>query len=354
MRGFTVADYAYACTRVRVRKRFLIKSEEYARLAAMDLASVARFIGESQYKNEIERLSSEFQGPELIEMATYMNLATTYKEVTRYCKGEARDILECYLNEIDLKNLKTVLRGKFHGASGDELRRNLIPGGRFIERLGDSLISAAGPQEVVEVLTGTMYHGPLVRALERDPEIKTLRHLEDALDLAYYAYLLDSLKGSGTSTKLFKDFINREIDMRNLITLLQVKMGEEREHLDLNPKEMFIPSGREMSMEALSDLYSASDMKHLLGMLEKYSFYVAIQPYFEKALRTGSLNELVNAIERAHLSKVARFASRYPLSILPIVHFLILKKGEVDNLRIIARGKERGLEPETIRGLVIT
>ncbi len=354
--GFgSVAHYAYACTRVRSRKKFLIKPEEYTRLAEMDSTSVARFIGESQYKKEIETLSSELSGTELIEMATYLNLATTYQHIMTYCKGEAVTILEIYLSELDMKNLKTILRGVFHRAEAKEIRRNLIPGGRFIERYGERLLSANDVREVVGSLKGSIYYAPLSKVLEKNPEVNTLIFLEDALDIAYYSYLLDSLKGKGTSTELFRVFIAREIDMKNLITLMQVKMEEEMyEGVEVAPRDIIIPGGKELSTDVLLDLYSSPDLKHLFGALEKYSFHEAIELHIEGVLEGEGLNELVGAIERHHLSQVARFASRYPLSILPIVHYLVLKKEEVDNLRIIARGKERGLEPDMIKRLVIT
>ena len=351
----SVANYAYACTRVRARKKFLIKSDEYTRLMSMDLASVARYIGESQYKFEIEKLSASYSGTELIEMATYLNLASTYEQVMRFCKGEARDVLERYLSEIDLKNLKTIIRGKFHGASDVEIKRDLIPGGRFTGKLGDVLINKKEIAEIIEALKGTVYHKPLAMAYDRDPTLKMLTHLEDALDITYYSHLINTLKGRGTSTTLFKDFIAREIDMKNLITLLQVKNEEENgESMGLDPIDIFIPGGKELSVDILRGLMASQDLKQLFGMLERYSFYEAMSPEIDGTLSSGSLNDICNAIEKNHLSRVARFASRYPLSILPIVHYLILKKEEVDNLRIIARGKERGLTSDMIKKLVIS
>jgi V/A-type H+-transporting ATPase subunit C len=41
------------------------------------------------------------------------------------------------------------------------------------------------------------------------------------------------------------------------------------------------------------------------------------------------------------------------LSILPIIDYLIRKKNEVDNIRIIARSKESGLDAELIKKLLV-
>jgi V/A-type H+-transporting ATPase subunit C len=39
--------------------------------------------------------------------------------------------------------------------------------------------------------------------------------------------------------------------------------------------------------------------------------------------------------------------------VLPIVDFMVRKKIEVDNIRIIARGKESGLDSEQIKKLLV-
>ena len=42
-----------------------------------------------------------------------------------------------------------------------------------------------------------------------------------------------------------------------------------------------------------------------------------------------------------------------PLSVLVILDYIVRKDREVQNLRIIARGKESGLSPEVIRELLV-
>jgi V/A-type H+-transporting ATPase subunit C len=43
----------------------------------------------------------------------------------------------------------------------------------------------------------------------------------------------------------------------------------------------------------------------------------------------------------------------YPLSVLPIIDYMIRKKIEVDNIRIIARGKESKLDVDHIKELLV-
>ena len=61
MRGIS-APYIYVCTRMRVRKAKLLPREEYMRMLNMSLAEITRFIGETEYKQEIDELGHDVQG----------------------------------------------------------------------------------------------------------------------------------------------------------------------------------------------------------------------------------------------------------------------------------------------------
>jgi V/A-type H+-transporting ATPase subunit C len=61
----------------------------------------------------------------------------------------------------------------------------------------------------------------------------------------------------------------------------------------------------------------------------------------------------MRALEKHILREATKHANIHPLSILPVLDYLLAKKSEVDNIRIIARGKEDGLDDETIKNLLI-
>jgi V/A-type H+-transporting ATPase subunit C len=69
--------------------------------------------------------------------------------------------------------------------------------------------------------------------------------------------------------------------------------------------------------------------------------------------QTGSLTPVGLAMQRHLLRSSERFSHIYPLSVLPIMDFMLRKKQEVDNIRIIARCKESDLEPDQIKKLLV-
>jgi V/A-type H+-transporting ATPase subunit C len=354
MRGRTsISNYAYSCARVRAKKTKMIGRDDYNRLASMDLVSIARYMGESQYRQEISLLAGKLSGVNLIESATYLNLATTYTQVMDFFRGEDRVLLSYYLNEFDLQNLKTIIRGKFRNVDDDEILSDLIPGGDFTGRYLDRWKGAADIQDLVGALEGTRYYRDLRTALDAEPNLLTTARLEDSLDRSHYTHVLESLVGTSPSTKLFRDFIRREIDARNVITLLRVKFAYDYQKVELTAEDILIPGGKELDMKTLTSLYSIASQGQLLTALEKYSFRDVIAAHATNALAIHSPLEIIRELENHHRKGTGSFAVRNPLSILPIIHYLMLKKNEVFNLRLIARGKEMGMTPEKIRELIV-
>ncbi|MFO7619503.1 MAG: ATP synthase A1 subunit C [Thermoplasmata archaeon] len=353
MHKTSLSDYAYSCARVRARKSKMIENADYLRLASMDLTSIARYMGESHYRKEVSELAGRLKDVDLIEAATYLNLASTYAEVMGFFRGEDRTLLGYYLNELDLLNLKTIIRGKFRNVDNDEIMADLIPGGDFTGKYMEIWKGASDVLELVSALEGTRFFKDLDTALKKIPDMKTTARMEDVLDKAHYAHVLASLTGRSTSTKLFRDFVRREIDMRNVITLLRVKFAYDCENVEVTADDMYIPGGKELDMETLASLHKISNQRQLLTALEKCSFHEVITAGATSALENHSPREIIREFETHHRKGTGSFAIRNPLSILPIIHYLMLKKNEVFNLRLIARGKEMRLSPDKIRELII-
>jgi V/A-type H+-transporting ATPase subunit C len=54
-------------------------------------------------------------------------------------------------------------------------------------------------------------------------------------------------------------------------------------------------------------------------------------------------------MELSLIDLASRYSISYPLSILPILTFLLRKRSEVENIRLIARARSHGLSREEIK-----
>src|SRR3972149_4000713 len=251
-----------------------------------------------------------------------------------------------YLDRWDVSNIKTILRGKKYGASKAEIEEDIVAAGSLPEDFLLRLLDLETLAEISEALEGTIYHAAL-DALGGDfGALKDMAAYEDALARVYYANLLESISPSTEPQALFRLFVRREIDIVNLKTVLRLSVAGSK-----GERDVFVDGGLELAREDLLAL-SVLEPAALPGRLGRYSFSEAIAPLLQ-ALPEKGVGLVERELEKLHLREASRFSHQHPLSILPVLDYIIAKEVEVQNLRIIARGKVAGLTNEEIRDLLV-
>lgn len=341
-----LGNYPYVCARVKGKKSKLISKDSYARILKMETPSISRLLGEGQYREQMLALGAKYSGVDLIEMATRNNLADIFTQIIEFSEGNLRTMISRFLDRWDVWNIKTIIRGKSYGAANEEIIEDLIPAGSFSTEFLRKLAEKETVEEVMEELENTIYDLALQEAKGDEEEFPPISVFEDVLDRAYYSFLLETVPPTTEPMKLFRMFIRKEIDMINLRTLLRTREDAERIERDV-----FIEGGLELSKEEL-DTFMPLSLEELLPRLQKYSFYDDISGPL-KEIKTRGLNDVVRALEKHHLRQASRYSNLHPLSILPVLSYLIAKETEVENVRIIARGKRDGLSESTIRDLLV-
>jgi len=145
------------------------------------------------------------------------------------------------------------------------------------------------------------------------------------------------MRPSDQPLKLFIDFIKKEIDIKNIKTILRLKIDDVPAEKIM---EKIIPGGYQLDVDEARKLVSMP-LDELLKALEGYWFWKDITI-------EDSFSRVEIKLDSVWMEEVARKADHYPLSILPVLHYMCLKKIEVDNLRVIGWGKWEGLSNEAI------
>ncbi|SEK88924.1 V-type ATP synthase subunit C [Haloferax larsenii] len=331
----------YVIARVRARRSALFGDEEYRKLVRMGPAEIARFMEESEYETEINALGSRFSGVDLIEYALNANMAKQFNDILDWAGGRLYDLIARYLRKFDAWNVKTVLRGIYAGSSREEVKSDLIRAGEFDDRLIDRLLDATEIEEVVEILSGTMFGDGLEAAFEDYEEAGVLVPLENAVDRAFYEQLLENLV-VGEEAEQYREFLEAEIDFRNARNALRIA----RSGADLDPADYFIEGGT---------LFRASEITALATSTSELVSKISDSQYGDRL--SGAISDLEAAdsligFERALDSALLKYADTlgyvFPLSVTPVVSYILAKEREVDNIRAIARGREAGLGPDEI------
>jgi V/A-type H+-transporting ATPase subunit C len=293
-------------------------------------------------------LAGRIEGIDLIEHATYKNMARLFRSILQSTQGELRDMVSAYLTKWDMWNLKVVLRGKAYGVDIENIKEDLVPAGRLDETMLDKLLSLETDKEIIaefERMKHLEIPPDVINAYKADGH---LRSIEDYLDKLYYKRLLESIDPNSRPERLFQDFIRREIDTVNLETVLILKTENIRGD---EVMEFIIPGGKQIDKKLATQLANADSISAMANDLAQLDFYEDIKEALDA--ETRSLKDLVAGMKKYHIRQAKKFSHLYPLSVIPILDFMIHKRIEVDNIRIIARGIESGIDREVIKGLLV-
>jgi len=336
------ARYAYGTARVHAMKLKLLPQETYTKLLVMALPELTRFIEESEYKAEVDELARKYSGIDLIEFATHLNLARTFVKLTEMTMGEPHDLIVEYLRRWDIREIKTILRGKLYGASDEEILRVLVPSGEFSLEFLQGLVGKPTIDEVIEALKGTVYF-EVIKDIDYS---ESLMKLEDALDKFYYVRMVELVsKMKGPS--LYLRVIQMEIDVVNLKTLFRLRNAGISGARAL---EYVIPGGLHLTDEQIETMANAS-FDEFLTLLTKQPYWSVISDVLTD--RIESLSKVEVRLDKYLNEYVWKSSTFNTLTVLPMLGYMLSKDTEVENVTAIARGKEAGLSEEIIKDHLI-
>jgi len=336
------SNVEYVSARVRARRASLYSEEDYRKLVRMGPGEIARFMEESAYEREVNALGARHGGVDLIEYALNANLARNFEDLLRWCEGPLYDQVARYLRKFDAWNVKTLLRGVYADADSETIQDDLIPAGELEEQFLAGLVELETVEEVVEGLAETTFGDPLTAALSDFEETGLLVPLENAVDRAYYDRLMTETESGDRATELYVEFLQAEIDFRNVRNALRIA----RSGADIDVSEYFIEGGRLFDPAQLRTL--ATNPDDLVARLRESTYGDDLEVALDELESSESLIGFEHALDAALLEYSTHLSHVYPLSVCPVLAYVLAKEQEVNNIRAIARGREAGLDPEEI------
>jgi len=338
------SNYEYVTARVRSRRSKLFDDDDYRKLVRMGPGEIARFMEDSEYEAEMNALGTRHSGVDLIEYALNRNLSKHFDDLLTWAEGSLYANVANYLRKFDAWNVKTVVRGIYTGADAEDVEDDLIRTGEFSERTLDRLTEATTVEEAIDALSGTIFGEPLEAAYEEFEDTETLVPLENAVDRAFFSHLLDDIgqPEPDSPTALYREFLEAEIDFRNLRNGLRIA----RSGADIDPTEYFIEGGRLLDAEELRGLASNTD--ELVSAIRESTYGDDLAEALDELESATSLIGFEHALNTALLEYSGKLSNRYPLSICPVLAYVLGKEREIENIRAIARGREAGIPADEI------
>src|SRR5256712_3854715 len=209
-----------------------------------------------------------------------------------------------------------------------------------------ALVELPTLDEVFDRLEGTIYAQAPAPLAKRASEVERWNEWEDNVTQRYYESFLFVVPEGTEGTRLMREFVRREVDIVNLKTLLRLWASKAS-----LPYDRFVAGGLEIPKDGLAEMVKM-DLDALTARLRDCALAEDLSPRL-KDLQALGVGQLVRSVEKLHLLEAGHYAHVHPLSVLPILDYIVRKEREVQNLRIIARGKESALPSETIRELLV-
>lgn len=322
--------YPYTFARVSAMKGKLVRAEDYHKLLKMPLAEIAKFLEEREYKKEIDALAAQQSGAALLTQALEHHFSNVVEKLRRISDEELVLMMDAYLLRRDIANIKTMLRGKRQGLGAAQIKATL-QAGILPMRIIDQLLQA---QTAEQLLSHIATLGIPDLAQGKEPA-----QIEHALDTAYYRRLLAIALLLPTQGQLFADFLRRELDNRNLFTMLRLRqaklpLAEIQKHL--------LPEGQRFSMSWLLKLAAMGDAELAAALAAR------------KITLDAQIPDLEVQHAKALLDSAVLLLHQHPLSVDVILGYLFAKEVEIRNLRMIIMGKHLGVDEGFMeRNLVI-
>ena len=299
--------YSYTNTRVRVMKSRLLEKEDYDRIMKMSVNELTRFLGETDYKKEIEELSTRYSGAELIENAANKNLENSFKRIYDFAIQASSKQVKLYFAKYDAFNILTLLRGKLSNENPENIVNNFIVVGKlqreFLEKCARD---SKTMDELIEYLKGTEYYS-IIKENQKD-----FGRMEDAIYKKMYSKMLENAE------KDLKELILAEIEMKNKLNILRAKRANYAQY-----ENAILPCGKKL--------------KRLLRETEKMEDTAKFTIEIKKQL----------------INKGLKLVHRFGKNISPIAGYFIAKENEVRNLRLISRLKSAKFEESLINEQVV-
>lgn len=311
----------FGVSRIRSAERALISRERMARLAELSAADALRLLVESGYGTLQEAT------PEDSEALIASELARASELVREVTTDEEQTNL--FFMEADIHNLKLLLKLRLTGSKQEPA---LAAGGVYDARLLARCVEEADYSPLPETIKAALDE------IERNVACGAIdpAALSAALDDAYIRFAYE--KGDAFVKRYFRVFA----DFTNVATLLRVRAmkGARERFLSL----LLAPG--DVSHDALAAAFELAD-DALIRALCDAPGRDALARGMEIALKTGR----ISALERERDNALMRLATAHKPetdTIGPIYGYLLAKKQEARDLRLILTAKRNGLSREVI------
>jgi V/A-type H+/Na+-transporting ATPase subunit C len=339
--------YPYTYARTCFMRAALLKKADYDKLMKMTANEITEFLQENAYRKEINGLEGKYSGTELVEMALNRNLEEVFSKMRRISnKKNLLKVIDAYLMRYDVRNIKNVLRAKYTNseATGEDL---ITASGSYSREFFMKLLKKESVEEILKE-NGLVAFEAFEDALKAFKETNVLGEIESIFEKKYFSHLFDLAETIPRQGKLFRAFLESEIEITNILNVLRLK----RAGVDERSAGRYLLPVRGNFGARLAELM-ISDISKTSDIFRRTPYAKIIEEGTKKFLESGSLIEFETGLWNLLLNKTKALIHQHPLSVDVIVGYIFAKDMEIRNLKLLIKGKQFGFEDAFIESQLV-
>ena len=338
---------AYVASRAKARKSNLMDRTRLRQLIHQSPDQLTVAVADSGYRTEIDLYAGHFTGSDLVEAALTHNLQNELKSIINLCNGKVRGLVEIYTTRHLYQNAKIVLRAVDNEVDVKKVAHPILPEESDVNIPWLKIIEES---TTIQEAASQMRRLPFGKALMAIPEDKGLEVYEDTLDIHYFSNSMKKLQGGSPDVRFLKNYLAAEIDHRNIVNIL------EGHSFGLSSEEIvqsLIKGGRMITDKSFQQVSSSKDgLVDVLRQTNNFDFDT-FQNLLSESEEKRTLDPVITWLRERELKQMQRMSYLHPISALPIIHYVSAKVQEIEDLRLIVRGRMAGLSTEVLEAHVL-
>lgn len=337
----SVSEYAYGVARLRAKRAFMLKPDDYE--ALLRAPTIHQALTHLRSVSDLAREIPQTESPHDIERHLLNKFAEIFQVLIKTLKGNSRAFLETTFNKYEYETLKALLKAKFLGLSEGEISLVAPPLGRYSGPLYASLLSTKGVDQAIDLIPDVELKLPLKEASKQAEALKNPLPFETAVDNLLFTKLWKLAgKLKMIDRKWVAHLLGVEADIKNILVLVRGKA------LGLQPsviEKMLLPFCYKLPFN-LKDLTSQS----LASILQVLS-----STYYGKALSSLAKDaiEIERALQSLWVKENETVFLHYPFTLGLFYAYINLKYVELKDVRAILLSKLAELPPQKVASLII-
>jgi len=328
-----MAYYAYLQTLITIFSKRLLSFAQFSRLIKKPVNEILPELKNTGLENIIKKFhQSQLK---LLPAGNMDNLFLTVllndsQSIIRSVSGYERDFFIYWIRRFELKNIKTILRGKSLQRSKQHILSELTPLSNFCILPVDALLNADNIPEILNQLENTPFASIARYSSKNFSNKQDVFSIETAINQQYFAGLNNQLKQLNTEEQsLLHPLLGRIIDQVNLIWLLRYRLSYALS--SSHSYFLLVSGGLYLNSRTLVQLCQLKQLDQLYSLLP-----VEISALIEDC---KTIHEIELRLEKDIINQANKQLKTSPFSLTHAFAYLVLREKQLSQIHALLKGK---------------